>query len=270
MIGLGLENKTVIVTGAARGIGQHYCLGFAQAGANVVAADIMDVEDTLQKIAATGSKAQGVRVDVTSFSSCAQMVDKTVQQFGHVDVLVNNAALYGGLKGYGSFMDIAEDEWDQVMQRQRGMELRQSRSASDGQSSIRKNSQHFFGNHLDGYPRDLTLCNVKRRNICYDAISVQGAWSTWYPRQHLSPRAYHVPGVTRFASRCRYGGCHHPAAGESGGIGQRRAARRLGRYGAVSRFPFKRFYDRTNGERRWWSYQLVIYFALWVKRHSYS
>jgi NAD(P)-dependent dehydrogenase (short-subunit alcohol dehydrogenase family) len=116
MLGLGLENKTVIVTGAARGIGQYYCLGFAQAGANVMAADIIDVEDTLQKIASTGSKAQGVKVDVTSFASCAQMVDKTVQQFGHVDILVNNAALYGGLKGYGSFMDIAEEEWDQVMQ----------------------------------------------------------------------------------------------------------------------------------------------------------
>jgi len=50
MLGLGLENKTVIVTGAARGIGQHYCLGFAQAGANVMAADIIDVEDTLQKL----------------------------------------------------------------------------------------------------------------------------------------------------------------------------------------------------------------------------
>jgi len=108
-----LKDKVVIVTGAARGIGQVFARRLAQEGAKVVAADILDVGETLDQVRAQGAQAMGLRVDVTRFESTREMAEKTVAAFGRIDVLVNNAALYGGLK-LKPFDAIPEEEWDRV------------------------------------------------------------------------------------------------------------------------------------------------------------
>lgn len=111
MTDLGLAGKRVIVTGAAGGLGRAFALAFAQAGCMVIAGDVSDVSETVALLGAAGF---GAKLDVTSSDSCRAMAEQAQAQMGGLDVLVNNAALYGGLKR-ADFEDIDEAVWDQVM-----------------------------------------------------------------------------------------------------------------------------------------------------------
>ena len=110
-----LKDKVAIVTGAARGLGRAYAEAMAQEGAAVVAGDVRDCADTVQAIRQSGGRAIAVSLDVASLASCRGMVETAVKEFGRVDALVNNAALYANLKG-GRFDQLDEAQWDRVMQ----------------------------------------------------------------------------------------------------------------------------------------------------------
>lgn len=112
MTDLGLAGKRVIVTGAAGGLGRAFALAFAGAGARVIAADISDVCET---VALLGAAGLGAALDVTQADSCRAVVEQARDQLGGLDVLVNNAALYGGLQR-ANFEEIDEALWDRVMQ----------------------------------------------------------------------------------------------------------------------------------------------------------
>lgn len=109
-----LKDRVAIVTGGARGIGQAYCLALAREGARVVAVDILSCVDTVAQVQATGGEALELAVDVADSRSTQAMAARTVQHYGRIDILVNNAAVYGGLKRT-PFTQIPEDEWDRVM-----------------------------------------------------------------------------------------------------------------------------------------------------------
>ncbi len=109
-----LKDRVAIVTGAARGIGQAYGLALAREGSKVVAADILPCTETVAKVQDAGGEALGVTVDVADAQSTEAMAAQTVQRFGRIDILVNNAAVYGGLK-LTPFEQIPEAEWDRVM-----------------------------------------------------------------------------------------------------------------------------------------------------------
>jgi NAD(P)-dependent dehydrogenase (short-subunit alcohol dehydrogenase family) len=109
---MSVAGKVVIVTGAARGIGLEYCKALVAGGANVMAADVASCDLAL---ALQGQgKLIDAKLDVTSFESAQAGVAKTLEAFGRVDGLINNAALYGTLKS-GRFTDIEEVEWDAAM-----------------------------------------------------------------------------------------------------------------------------------------------------------
>jgi 3-oxoacyl-[acyl-carrier protein] reductase len=109
-----LDNKVAIVTGAARGLGRAYAEAMAREGAAVVACDINSCEETVAAIVADGGQAIAVVTDVASLESCQALADRAMEAFGRIDVLVNNAALYAGLKG-ARFEQLEEDQWDAVM-----------------------------------------------------------------------------------------------------------------------------------------------------------
>jgi len=110
-----LENKVAIVTGAARGLGRAYAEALAAEGAAVVAADLNDCNDTVAAITAAGGRAVATQVDVADSQSCDAMASLALDAFGRVDILINNAALYAGLKG-ARFEQLDEAQWDRVMQ----------------------------------------------------------------------------------------------------------------------------------------------------------
>jgi 3-oxoacyl-[acyl-carrier protein] reductase len=114
----GLEDKVVIVTGGAHGIGKAYCLGFGKAGARVVIADIDKPagERLAGEITVGGTRALAVQVDVSNEGAAKKMAAETLESFGRIDVLVNNAAVFSVVPmNRGRIESIDPDEWDRLM-----------------------------------------------------------------------------------------------------------------------------------------------------------
>ena len=108
---MSIAGKVVLITGAARGLGFEYAQSLGQAGAHVVAGDIADCSAAA---AAAGNGAFGVMLDVADAASANAMAEQAMQRFGRIDALINNAALYGSLRG-GRFNAIPEADWDAAM-----------------------------------------------------------------------------------------------------------------------------------------------------------
>jgi NAD(P)-dependent dehydrogenase (short-subunit alcohol dehydrogenase family) len=111
---MSLAGKTIAITGAARGLGQEFARHLATLGANIVVGDVNDCGATVDLVTAAGGRAAAVTLDVTDPASAQAMVEAGLAEFGRLDGLVNNAALYGALKG-GRFDGIPESEWDACM-----------------------------------------------------------------------------------------------------------------------------------------------------------
>jgi NAD(P)-dependent dehydrogenase (short-subunit alcohol dehydrogenase family) len=109
-----LDGRVGIVTGAAQGIGRAYALALAGAGARVCVSDVTEPTETVALIRQQGGEAIGVAADITEQPSLEAMVARTVDAFGRLDVLVNNAALFGKLH-MQPFTEISNDEFDLVM-----------------------------------------------------------------------------------------------------------------------------------------------------------
>ncbi len=114
-----LAGRAAIVTGAARGIGAVYARALAAAGADVVIADVLESpgEALARELLATraGARAVFVRTDVTSEGDTARMARATIEAFGRIDILVNNAAIYLDLERKRPFDEITVEEWDRVL-----------------------------------------------------------------------------------------------------------------------------------------------------------
>ena len=111
---LDVKDKVVAITGAARGLGQEFAANLAAAGARIVAGDVNDCAETLDLVRKAGNEGIAVKLDVTDLGSAKAMVETGMREFGRLDALINNAALYGALHG-GRFDAIDEAEWDAAM-----------------------------------------------------------------------------------------------------------------------------------------------------------
>src|SRR5579871_692098 len=111
-----LEGKVAIVTGGGHGIGRAYCLGIAREGGRVVVADV-DGAAADQVAEEIGPQALAVRADVASLASCRDLAQRTLDTFGQIDGLVNNAAIFATIPiSRVGFQEIDEAEWDRVME----------------------------------------------------------------------------------------------------------------------------------------------------------
>jgi 3-oxoacyl-[acyl-carrier protein] reductase len=111
---MSVAGKTIAITGAARGLGQEFARHLASAGANIVVGDVNDCSTTVDLVSMAGGKAIAVTLDVTDAASAEAMVEAGLTEFGRLDGLINNAALYGALHG-GRFEAIDDKEWDACM-----------------------------------------------------------------------------------------------------------------------------------------------------------
>lgn len=113
-----LKDKVAIITGGARGMGKTFALRFAREGAKLTICDILDCEPAAKEIEAIGGEVLALKTDVTSEEDTVEMAKKTVDRFGRIDILVNNAAIYGGIemKDFVKPIDqIRAEEWDKIM-----------------------------------------------------------------------------------------------------------------------------------------------------------
>lgn len=112
-----LAAKVAIITGAAEGIGRSCALTFAREGAAIVVADrnVAAGEATAEAIVAAGAAAIFVQTDVADASAVAALVQRTVDHFGHLDVLVSNAGIGGRSLGDGPVHQCTPEAWDHIM-----------------------------------------------------------------------------------------------------------------------------------------------------------
>src|SRR5436305_11908488 len=112
---MSLHGKVAIVTGGNSGIGKAIVLALAQAGANVVIDFVCNPEATEeleQQVAALGDKAVGVEADVSKVAALQSLVGAAVQNFGRLDVMVNNA----GIETRTSVLDTTEEQYEKVLE----------------------------------------------------------------------------------------------------------------------------------------------------------
>jgi NAD(P)-dependent dehydrogenase (short-subunit alcohol dehydrogenase family) len=107
-----LKNKVAIITGAARGIGAAFAVGFAKEGAKIVVGDIRDGQKTVDVVQKAGSDALYVKTDVTQQDQCNALAKAAVDRFGAIDILINNAGILVTIK---PFMEVTTEEWMHVM-----------------------------------------------------------------------------------------------------------------------------------------------------------
>lgn len=107
------SGKTVIVTGAGKGIGRAAAMRFAAEGANILAADLDGglLDETLGLIKRQGGKGEMYRLDVTRWTEVQGMVDRALEEFGRVDVLVTSAGILGTNI---AIQDLSLQEWDRI------------------------------------------------------------------------------------------------------------------------------------------------------------
>ncbi len=107
------NNKTVIVTGAGQGIGKGIALEMANEGYNVVVSDINPESATTvsTEITNTGAKSIAIKCDISLISDIDNLLKTTIENFGQVNVLVNNAGIYP----FKPFLELTEADWDKVI-----------------------------------------------------------------------------------------------------------------------------------------------------------
>jgi NAD(P)-dependent dehydrogenase (short-subunit alcohol dehydrogenase family) len=109
-----LQNKTAVVTGGGRGIGKAIALAFASEGATVIIAgrDLSRLDETVEAICAREGKAMAIQTDVSDEQQVKQMVARAMNEYGQIDILVNNSGIVGPVS---SIVDMDLDAWNETL-----------------------------------------------------------------------------------------------------------------------------------------------------------
>lgn len=106
-----LDGKVAVVTGAARGLGQGMALALAEAGADIVAVDILPADDTVKQVKALGRKAVAIVGNLGDRAAIPNVISDAKKHFASLDILVNCA----GIIRRADFLDFSAKDWDDVM-----------------------------------------------------------------------------------------------------------------------------------------------------------
>jgi len=110
-----LQDKVAIITGASRGLGKAFALRFAEEGAKLLltTTDLKRAEGTVNEIKAKGTEVAIMKADISIESDTQKIAEKVMQEYGRVDILVNNAAIWFGIRAK-PWDTWTEEEWDRI------------------------------------------------------------------------------------------------------------------------------------------------------------
>ncbi|WP_114194158.1 2-dehydro-3-deoxy-D-gluconate 5-dehydrogenase KduD [Edaphovirga cremea] len=106
-----LKGKVALVTGCDTGLGQGMAVGLAQAGCDIVGINVVEPTETIAKVQALGRRFLSLSADLSKIDKIPELIEKAVAEFGHIDVLVNNA----GIIRREDAIEFSEKNWDDVM-----------------------------------------------------------------------------------------------------------------------------------------------------------
>ncbi len=106
-----LDGKVALVTGANTGLGQGISIGLAEAGADIVGVDYVEMPETKAQVEMQGRKFLPVVADLMSIEPIQGILSQTLRHFGKIDILVNN----GGLSQRTDALEVTEKDWDDAM-----------------------------------------------------------------------------------------------------------------------------------------------------------
>ena len=106
-----LDQRVAVITGGARGIGKQIALIFANEGADIVLADVLEMEAAAQELKDLGRKVIAVKTNVSEKADVKNLIHTAIDNFRKVDILVNNA----GIQRHASLLDMSEGDWDAVI-----------------------------------------------------------------------------------------------------------------------------------------------------------
>ena len=185
-----LENKTAVVTGAGQGIGKGIALALARDGANVVISDINLKEATkvVREIEELGRKSLAVKTDVTSKREVDDLIKKTMEKFGSLDIMVSNA----GVSSMEYVIDMPEEKWDfnmdvnlkgtflvtqaaaqQMIKQQNGKIICTASMAGKGGVATQAHynaSKHGVIAYVKSLAQELAPCGITVNSICPGSI----------------------------------------------------------------------------------------------------
>ena len=215
-----LQDKVVLVTGAGAGIGKATALAMAEAGATVAAADIdaAAAARTVAEIASNTRRALAIEADCGDLASIDAMISRMVEEFGRLDMIVNNA----GVTRFAAIMDLTEADWDRIHRvNAKGVFFCLQRAAREMIAEDRRRAHHQY--RLDLGPRlcrrvERRLLRQQGRGHRADPEGVAGAGAAQHQRQRdLSRRDPH-----------RIGGAQRRRQGRPARHADRGAVRRAG------------------------------------------
>ena len=98
-----LKGKVAVITGASRGLGKAFAVRFAEEGANLLltTTNLERAQATAKELKAKGGKVALVKADISVEKDCKNIADEAMKQYGKVDILINNAAIWFGLNSLG-------------------------------------------------------------------------------------------------------------------------------------------------------------------------
>jgi 2-dehydro-3-deoxy-D-gluconate 5-dehydrogenase len=106
-----LSGKVAIVTGCTKGLGQGMAVGLAEAGADIVGVGRSNLGESQSKIEETGGSFLGINADLSDTKVIEDIMNKTLKEFGRIDILINNA----GIIRRADAIEFSENDWDDVM-----------------------------------------------------------------------------------------------------------------------------------------------------------
>ena len=188
-----LDGRVAVVTGGAKGIGRHYSLALAAEGARLMIADIADgadVADTIARAHGDNSVASA-KTDVSDETSVKTLVAQTMDRFGRIDILVNNAAVYATLHRGEVYRHRRGDVGSRHgRQPPRTVSHREVCRPTDDGAGLRQDHQHRLRHGVQGHSPDAALRDFERRHHGVYACAVTGARRARHSGQHACARFY--------------------------------------------------------------------------------
>ncbi|MCE5258388.1 MAG: glucose 1-dehydrogenase [Chloroflexi bacterium] len=209
-----LQGKVAVVTGGGQGLGKVFCLAYAEAGADVVVAELNPEtgRQTVREVQMLGRRSVYIPTDVRQRASVYAMIEQAVQAFGRIDILMNNA----GITKWCPAEDVSEEDWREVMDVNLngvfyGCQAAAKHMLARGGGGVITNIASMSG-MIVNYPQEQASYNTSKAAVMHLTKSLAAEWAEYGIRVNAIAPGYMGTAMAKpFFDDPQYGGVWIPA-----------------------------------------------------------